>query len=177
MANTHRRILLLSGVTCLAFAPACGGGSSDETGVESGNAASGRPVEVSGGVVSGTASDLDPAVAVYLGIPYAAPPTRQLRWRPPAAVKPWEGTRAADSYAPGCPQVFRGPDSYFGPGADRIDEDCLYLNVWTSTEDAAAGLPVMVWIHGGALTRGTGALPDYRSGLAACGIDAVTQAA
>ena len=91
MANTHRRIRLLSGVTCLAFAAACGGGGSDETGVESGNAANGRPVEVSGGVVSGTVSDLDPAVAVYRGIPYAAPPTRQLRWRPPEAAEPSRG--------------------------------------------------------------------------------------
>ena len=175
MANRHRRIQLLSSVACLALATACGGGTNDETGVESGGAEDGRPVEVSGGVVSGTVSDLDPAVAVYRGIPYAAPPTRQLRWRPPEAVKPWEGTRAADSYAPGCPQVFREPESYFGPGADTIDEDCLYLNVWTPAGDAAAGLPVMVWIHGGALTRGTGALPGYRGDrLAARGVIVVT---
>jgi para-nitrobenzyl esterase len=126
-------------------------------------------------MVAGTTSDLDPGVAVYRGIPYAAPPTRQLRWRPPQDVDPWEGSRAADSYSPGCPQIFREADSFFGPGADAIAEDCLYLNVWTSTEDATVGLPVMVWFHGGGLTRGTGALPGYRGDrLAARGVVVVT---
>ena len=175
MAKTHRWTRLLTGVACLTLAAACGGGGADETDVAGGSAAGGRTVDVGGGTVSGTISDLDPAVAVYRGIPYAAPPTRQLRWRPPQAVETWEGTRAADSYAPGCPQIFRAAESFFGPGADTIDEDCLYLNVWTAAEDATAGLPVMVWIHGGGLTRGTGALPGYRGDrLAGRGVVVVT---
>ena len=175
MTNAHRRTRLLTGATCLALAAACGGGGADEADGAGDRASGGSAVQVSGGTIAGTTSDIDPAVAVYRGIPYAASPTRQSRWRPPQAVEPWEGTRAADSYASGCPQVFREADSFFGPGADTIDEDCLYLNVWTTAEDATAGLPVMVWIHGGALTRGTGALPGYRGDrLAARGVVVVT---
>ena len=175
MAAPDRRTRLLSGVTCLALAAACRGGGADPTDVAGGGVSGGKTVEIGGGTISGTISDIDPAVAVYRGIPYASPPTRQLRWRPPQTVEPWEGTRAANSYAPGCSQIFRRADSYFGPGADTVDEDCLYLNVWTAAQDATAGLPVMVWIHGGALTRGTGALPGYRGDrLAGRGVVMVT---
>ena len=126
-------------------------------------------------MVSGTVSDIEPAVTAYRGIPYAAPPTGRLRWRPPQAVEPWEGVRAADSYAPGCTQAPRAAGHLYGTGADTIDEDCLYLNVWTAAEAANAGLPVMVWIHGGGLTRGTGALPGYRGDrLAGWGVVVVT---
>ncbi len=175
MATAHRRTPLRTVVTCLALAAACGGGGADQTEVTGGSTTGGGAVEVRGGTISGTMSDIDPAVAVYRGVPYAAPPTRQLRWRPPQAVEPWEGTRAADRYAPGCPQVFRSADSLYGHGADTIDEDCLYLNVWTAADDATTGLPVMVWIHGGALTGGTGALPGYRGDrLASRGVVVVT---
>ncbi len=175
MTSPHRRTRLLTAVTCLALTAACGSRGADETDGPGDHVPGGRAVHVSGGVVTGTTSDLDPGVAVYRGIPYAAPPIRQLRWRPPQDVDPWEGSRAADSYTPGCPQIFREADSFFGPGADAIAEDCLYLNVWTATEDATAGLPVMVWFHGGGLTRGTGALPGYRGDrLAARGVVVVT---
>ena len=96
----------------------------------------------------------------------------------PQAVEPWEGVQVADSYAPACAQAPRAADSFYGAGAgvaEVMDEDCLYLNVWTVAEDASAGLPVMVWIHGGALTRGTGALPGYRGDrLAARSVVVVT---
>ena len=175
MTSPHRRTRLLTAVTCLALTAACGSRGADETDGPGDHVPGGRAVHVSGGVVTGTTSDLDPGVAVYRGIPYAAPPIRQLRWRPPQDVDPWEGSRAADSYTPGCPQIFREADSFFGPGADAIAEDCLYLNVWTATEDATVGLPVMVWFHGGGLTRGTGALPGYRGDrLAARGVVVVT---
>src|SRR5262249_10900466 len=81
----------------------------------------------------------------FLGIPYAAPPVGDLRWRPPAPVKKWNDVRDATQYANTCPQVtelgaFAGPSS--------ISEDCLYLNVFT-TGNKGKKKPVFVWIHGG----------------------------
>ena len=174
MSASRRRCRLLTSCVCLALAAACGGGGDERTSATGGSPLEGAAVGVTGGAVSGTVSEVDSSVVAYRGVPYASPPTGRLRWRPPQAVEPWEGVRTADSDPPGCPQVFR-TDSYYGAGADRIDEDCLYLNVWTAAEDASAILPVMVWIHGGALTRGTGALAGYRGDrLAARGVVVVT---
>jgi para-nitrobenzyl esterase len=92
----------------------------------------------------------------YLGIPYAAPPVGDLRWRPPEEAASWDNVRAATKYGPTCAQittlgVFAGPAN--------SNEDCLYLNVWTPTLARAGtsdttGLPVIVWIHGGGLVDG-----------------------
>lgn len=96
------------------------------------------------------------AGGVFLGIPYAAPPVGPLRWRPPQPVAAWPGVRPAQAFGPDSPQVpnarLRGP---------RQDEDCLHLNVWTPTLDRGAALPVMVWVHGGGFTGGSGS--DLRS--------------
>ncbi|HEY1641404.1 MAG TPA: carboxylesterase family protein [Streptosporangiaceae bacterium] len=95
----------------------------------------------------------------FLGIPYAAPPVAALRWRPPAPPRPWPGIRPAAQFAPHCPQ----PASFFGVAS--TSEDCLYLNVFTParsgglTRGRTGGLPVLVWIHGGALV--TGESDDY----------------
>ena len=176
MRNSGRRNRLLSAVMCLGLATACGGATDDDAlDVGGQRDTPGNGVSVSGGMISGTVSDIESTVTAYRGIPYAAPPTGQLRWRPPQPVEPWEGVRAANTYAPGCAQALRAADHLYGTGADTIDEDCLYLNVWTTANSPDAGLPVMVWIHGGALTGGTGALPGYRGDrLAARGVVAVT---
>ncbi len=86
----------------------------------------------------------------YLGIPYAAPPVGPLRWRPPQPVTRWSGVREATQFAPHCAQ----PASSFGVAS--MAEDCLYLNVFAPAGVAPAGrnLPVMVWLHGGALIWG-----------------------
>jgi para-nitrobenzyl esterase len=88
---------------------------------------------------------------VFLGVPYAAPPVGPLRWRPPQPVQRWHGVRDALAF---------GPDFAQAPNpklrAPRQDEDCLYLNIWTPVVDAAARLPVMVWLHGGGFTSGSG---------------------
>lgn len=98
-------------------------------------------------------------LAVYLGIPYAAPPTGALRWRPPVPAPRWSGTLAARSFGPAAPQT-DGPPSVLpnlDPGAQ--DEDCLTLNVWAPTD--ARDRPVLVWIHGGAFISGGTAIPSY----------------
>ena len=87
-------------------------------------------------------------VHVYKGIPYAAPPVGDLRWRPPQAVQPWQGVRDATQYASQCAQ--NADLGVFAKAGGS--EDCLYLDVFAPA-DAKPGdnLPVLVWIHGGAL--------------------------
>ncbi|WP_307847436.1 carboxylesterase/lipase family protein [Streptomyces sp. F63] len=98
-------------------------------------------------------------VAEFLGIPYAAPPTGPLRWRPPQPASPWPGTLQATEPGPRCPQT-RTP---LAP-PDTSTEDCLFLNVYKPATHAA-NLPVMVWIHGGYFLQGSGG--DYDAGALA----------
>lgn len=94
---------------------------------------------------------------VFRGIPYAAPPVGERRWAPPAPVEPWPGVRAAAEFGPAAPQLPVELETLPILRVEQeMDEDCLYLNVWTPAPDGA-GRPVMVWIHGGGFTIGTGA--------------------
>jgi para-nitrobenzyl esterase len=137
---------------------------------------------VDGGQVAGAPSPLgvDGAnvgdVWVYRGLPFAAPPVGDLRWRPPQPVVPWDGVRDATVAAPACVQtaIPAGVGSFYDAGVDEISEDCLYLNVWSgAAPDARA--PVLVWIHGGALTVGNGADVSYDgTALARRGVVVVT---
>jgi para-nitrobenzyl esterase len=106
---------------------------------------------------------LDHDVIAYKGIPYAAPPVVNLRWRPPQPVTPWTTTRRPTKEdAPACWQNRQQCIEVGGGDPYPMSEDCLYLNVWTPPPDAGAGrLPVMVWIHGGAYVLGAGRLPVY----------------
>jgi para-nitrobenzyl esterase len=116
-----------------------------------------RPtVTIDSGAVAGQA---DGTIAVFKGIPYAAPPVGPLRWEPPAAVAPWTTTRDASSFGAACPQPGR-PDGVTAAGADQThSEDCLFANVWTFA--GAKKAPVMVWIHGGAFRFGSGSARVY----------------
>jgi len=116
--------------------------------------------ETAQGKLLGVASERAAAVKVFKGIPYAAPPVGQRRWQPPQAAAAWTGERMADSFGPDCMQQPYAEGSFFYRPARMNSEDCLYLNVWTAAEPDESR-PVMVWLHGGALTRGSGAIDTY----------------
>jgi para-nitrobenzyl esterase len=94
---------------------------------------------------------------MFRGIPFAAPPVGPLRWKPPQAVRPWAGVKAADHFAPACMQEKRPLlTAAWNTGVNGYSEDCLYLNVWTPAKAASDKLPVMVWIYGGGGREGSG---------------------
>jgi para-nitrobenzyl esterase len=101
-------------------------------------------------------------LCVFKGIPYATPPTGDLRWMPPQPVKPWSGTRSAEKFGPICPQILAQPMGIPRPSftEEPQDEDCLFLNVWSPSLDNKRRA-VMVWVHGGAFTNGSGSSPMH----------------
>ncbi len=101
-------------------------------------------VRVDGGVVAGAVAD---GVASWKGVPYAAPPLGERRWRAPQPVEPWTGVRPATQYANDCMQQPFPSDA--APLGTSPAEDCLYVNVWAPEKPAGPKLPVMFWIHGG----------------------------
>jgi para-nitrobenzyl esterase len=136
MANAGLRIAIF-----LAVAPSC---------LAAGALA---PMRVKNGWVQGYQ---DGELAVYLGIPFAAPPVGALRWRPPEPVANWTGVRPATEYAATPIQKL---EAWEGPL--HVSEDCLYLNVWTPAKSSRDGLPVMVWIYGGGFSGGSTAIGQY----------------
>ncbi|MEV6073632.1 carboxylesterase family protein [Streptomyces sp. NPDC052069] len=110
------------------------------------------------GAVRGT---LEHGVAVFRGIPYAAPPVGARRFRAPEPPEPWQGVREAVAYGPTAPKrPYAPPLDALLPDPEVAGEDCLNLNVWTPSA-GPAGLPVLVWIHGGSLLHGSSAVPVY----------------
>ncbi|MXZ70322.1 MAG: carboxylesterase family protein [Acidobacteria bacterium] len=121
------------------------------------------PISVTGGDVQGAATAANPDVIAFKGIPFAAPPVGDLRWRPPAPVVSWTGVRDATATGPICVQ---------NGGQDVTqDEDCLFLNVWAPRETTELR-PVLFWIHGGGYTGGSGSSALY-DGTALAGDGAV----
>jgi para-nitrobenzyl esterase len=111
-------------------------------------------VQVDGGKLQGVVAD---GVASFKGIPFAAPPVGELRWRPPQPAAPWKGVRAAAEFGSNCTQGRFGPPPPPGaPPPPPSSEDCLFLNVWRPADPAAKALPVMGWIHGGGFVGGSG---------------------
>jgi len=125
------------------------------------SAAVAQQVLTESGAISGLRES---GLSVYRGVPFAAPPVGDLRWRPPAHVAPWTGTRKADAFAPACMQV---GVSMPGETPPTVSEDCLYLNIWTSaeaptkTKSVQEHLPVIVWIYGGGYNNGSASMPLY----------------
>jgi para-nitrobenzyl esterase len=120
-------------------------------------------VRIEGGLVSGVKSEASNVVA-FKGIPFAAPPINELRWKAPQPIHPWEGVKKCDAFGPspmqGKPVPFMVYTPEFLIPEKPISEDCLYLNVWTK---AAKGekRPVFVWIYGGGFSSGGTAVPIY----------------
>jgi para-nitrobenzyl esterase len=115
------------------------------------------PQRVDGGLVEGIS--LRSGVRAWLGVPFAAPPVRELRWKPPQPVRPWSGVLHAQRSAPMCLQALRSRtmNHYFGDEA--ISEDCLYLNIWAPARGVK--LPVIVWIYGGGFNVGSASMANY----------------
>ncbi|MFF3672742.1 carboxylesterase/lipase family protein [Streptomyces sp. NPDC002120] len=120
---------------------------------------SGPEVRVAGGALRGTREE---GVAVFRGIPFAEPPVGPRRFAAPVPVRGWDGVRPAVSYGPPPPQ-----GGHFGMDAlarEAAGDDWLTVNVWSPEPGPGAGLPVMVWIQGGAYSIGMSGLPEYDGG-------------
>ena len=152
MRNMANSVLVSGLVLALVVLPDAPAAGQDAAGV----------VTVEGGRLAGAPSPLGGEVMVYRGVPFAAPPVGDLRWRPPEPAPAWEGVRDATEASPACMQnpLPAAVRTFYDAGVDRMDEDCLYLNVWTAAgpDDRA---PVLVWIHGGGLAIGNGADITY----------------
>lgn len=132
----------------LAFLIASFGAASSTWGID-------NQIQVTGGSISGTTEN---GVQTFKGIPFAAPPVGDLRWKPPHPVLPWDGVKAFTEFAPGCPQTLASEGSFYAfTNPAKLDEDCLCLNVWTDADSTDEHRPVMVWFHGGGLNKASGA--------------------
>lgn len=160
----HIRHFLVAGAVALAVVSVPDAVAAEQSGAPA--------VSIGQGTVVGLT---ERGVHAFKGIPYATPPVGVRRWRPPEPHPGWDGRRFAMSFAPECPQLPYPEGSFFDRSISPSSEDCLYLNLWTASLDPQARRPVMVWIHGGGLTRGSGASPWYDgAALARKGVVLVT---
>ncbi len=132
-------------------------------------------VNIDAGTLQGSWVTGTPHVAAFLGIPYAAQPVDDLRWKAPQPPPSWTGIREAMKYGPACPQT---PSPWLPEmlGIQKMvtNEACLYLNVWSSNLHGASKLPVMVWVHGGGNVEGAANWPPLGSTLAQQGVIVVS---
>jgi para-nitrobenzyl esterase len=132
-------------------------------------------VTIATGRIEGVAVPTLPIGGAFLGIPYAAQPVGDFRWRPPQPASAWTGVLHAKAFSPACPQAPSGwlPEM-LGETQMRTDEACLFLNVWTPHLRPNAHLPVLVWIHGGGNVEGSAEWPPLGETFAARGIVVVS---
>jgi len=149
--NAPAKYVLLGTAMLLPLLISCGTGSLNQ------------PVQTQQGLISGVLLE-NSNVTVFKGIPYAAPPVGDLRWREPQPPIPWEGVRIADEFCESCIQTLsrsRPPWTEEFMVQDTISEDCLFLNIWTPAKKATDNLPVLVYMHGGGFTEGSGSIAVY----------------
>lgn len=160
------RTLVAITAMVLAFAACADAASRDEEGdagdLGDAGVRDGGPMEVPRGLTIATSRGRVHgaqvgATRVFQGIPYAAPPVGDRRWRAPVPAEAWDATLDATAPGPMCPQFI----PIVGNVDERSDEDCLSLNVWTPEPAPTAPLPVMLWIHGGSFEIGAGSDPQY----------------
>lgn len=137
----------------ITMVTACGGQT--ETSDEPAEMAVEPMAQTVAGELEGAWADEAAGVSVFRGIAFATPPVGDLRWRPPAAVEPWDGTKLATEFGPACWQARNEEASPYSRGELVRSEDCLTLNVW-SPASVGQQLPVMVWFHGGGHSSGVG---------------------
>lgn len=155
-------------VACLTLF-SCGGSSTAP--LAGAGEAIGIEVAVTGGAIIGEMTEA--GIRVWQGIPFAAPPTGDLRWKAPQPVVPWDGSRDATAPGPACMQIPGPEGGFYSSEIEEMSEDCLTLNVWSAAESTSDSLPVMYWIHGGGLMSGSGSA--YGGGvLASKGVVLVT---
>ncbi len=120
------------------------------------------PIKTNSGLVSGmTVGGKGREIRVYRGIPYAAPPVGNLRWKMPQPVTPWKGVRKSTKYSLTATQYYKADKRRVVADESQMSEDCLYLNVNTPARTARDKLPVMVWLHPGGLDTSTGNTETY----------------
>ena len=169
--KTMGRLVCALGVALSCLLVACSDLTTDST--EEISLDHSGQVEAGGERLQGQVLDAESGLTVFRGIPFAAPPVGELRWRPPALHVPRDGLQDAASFGPACPQAQGNVEFYrdvavrFGespdmvPAMENISEDCLYLNVWTKLPAVRAKRPVMVWIYGGGNSNGYSHEPEY----------------
>lgn len=136
----------------------------------------GDPVAIDTGQVSGKV--LPSGVRAYFGVPFAASPTGDLRWREPQPRESWKGIYNADRFAPECIQILRPHNINHYFGEEATSEDCLYLNIWApASPPKGEKAPVVLWLYGGGLSIGSASMPNYGGeGLAQKGVVYVSAA-
>ena len=163
--RTMRNLVVLGLAALFVAAGAAGAAAQSERG---------PAVLTPSGELEGAWADAEAGVSVFRGVPFAQPPVGDLRWRPPAAVESWDGTRAATEFGPACWQARNADDSPYARGELPRSEDCLTLNLWTAAR-VGERRPVMVWFHGGGHSSGTGSARIFDgSAMAKKGVVMVT---